>query len=186
MRYFGNFCLYQTPSKLDAISKQNLIGLNLEFSFSETACHTKAKEPSLPYHFNRWERIVRFILFHSAMWNANSLVRVLNSCLRVLFQRQYPLHYKHLHFRDVYTTVAVRSLTSHLNQHPTEQQLYGHLPPISKTIQIRRTRYVGHCWGSKNRLISDILPWTPSHGTASVGRPAGTYRQNSVRTQDVL
>ena len=30
-------------------------------------------------------------------------------------------------------------------QHPTKQQLYCHLPPISKTIQIRWTRHAGHC-----------------------------------------
>ena len=31
-------------------------------------------------------------------------------------------------------------------QYPTkEQQLYGHLPPISQTIQVRQTRYVEHC-----------------------------------------
>ena len=29
-------------------------------------------------------------------------------------------------------------------QHSTKQQLYGHLPSISKTFQIRRTRHVGH------------------------------------------
>ena len=28
-------------------------------------------------------------------------------------------------------------------QDPTKQQLYGHLPPITKTIQVRRTRHVG-------------------------------------------
>ena len=26
-------------------------------------------------------------------------------------------------------------------QHPTRHQLYGHLPPITKTIQVRRTRH---------------------------------------------
>ena len=30
-------------------------------------------------------------------------------------------------------------------QHPTGHQLYGHLPPIMKTIQARRTRHAGHC-----------------------------------------
>ena len=30
-------------------------------------------------------------------------------------------------------------------RHPTKQQLYGHLPPITKTIQVRRTRHAGHC-----------------------------------------
>ena len=29
-------------------------------------------------------------------------------------------------------------------QHPTKQQLFGHLPPISKTIQIIWTKHAGH------------------------------------------
>ena len=62
-------------------------------------------------------------------------------------------------------------------QHPTRLQLYGHLPPITKTIQVRRTRHAGHCWRSKDELISDVLLWTPTHGCARVGRPARTYIQ---------
>ena len=62
-------------------------------------------------------------------------------------------------------------------QHPTKQQLYGHLPPITKTIQIRRTRHAGHCWRSRDELISDVLLWTPSHGRAKAGWPARTYIQ---------
>ena len=42
-------------------------------------------------------------------------------------------------------------------QHPTRHQLYGHLPPITKTIQARRTRHTGHCWRSKDELISDVF-----------------------------
>ena len=38
-----------------------------------------------------------------------------------------------------------------------KQQLYGHLPPISKMIQIRWTRHAGHCWRSKDELIGDVL-----------------------------
>ena len=30
-------------------------------------------------------------------------------------------------------------------QHPTKQQMYGHLPPITKTVQVRRTRHAGYC-----------------------------------------
>ena len=56
-------------------------------------------------------------------------------------------------------------------------QLYGHLPPITKTIQVRRTRYAGHCWKSRDELISDVHLWTPSHGRAKAGRPARTYVQ---------
>ena len=39
-------------------------------------------------------------------------------------------------------------------QHPTRHQLYGHLPTITKTIQVRRTRHAGHCWRSRDELIS--------------------------------
>ena len=62
-------------------------------------------------------------------------------------------------------------------QHPTRHQLYGHLPPITKTIQVRRTRHAGHCWRSKDELISDELLWTPSYGRAKARRPARTYIQ---------
>ena len=62
-------------------------------------------------------------------------------------------------------------------QHPTRHQLYGHLPPITKTIQVRRIRHAGHCWRSKDELISDVPLWTPTYGQAKVGRPARTYIQ---------
>ena len=62
-------------------------------------------------------------------------------------------------------------------QHPTRHQLYGHLPPITKTIQVRRTRHAGHCWRSRDELIRDVLLWTPTHGCAKAGRPARTYIQ---------
>ena len=58
-----------------------------------------------------------------------------------------------------------------------KQQLYSPLSPISKSIQINRTRHAGHCWRSKSEIISDVLLWTPSHGRASVGRPTRTYLQ---------
>ena len=44
-------------------------------------------------------------------------------------------------------------------QHPTKQRLYGHLNPISKTIQIRRTRHAEHGLKSKDELISDVLSY---------------------------
>ena len=62
-------------------------------------------------------------------------------------------------------------------QHPTRHQLYGDLPPITKTIQVRRARHAGHCWRSRDELISDVLLWTPTHGRAKAGRPARTYIQ---------
>ena len=40
-----------------------------------------------------------------------------------------------------------------------------------------KIRHAGHCWRSKDELISDVLLWTPTHGCARVGRPARTYIQ---------
>ena len=62
-------------------------------------------------------------------------------------------------------------------QHPTNQLLYSHLPPIMKTIQVSRTIHAVHCWRSGDELISDILRWTSSHRRAKTGRPARTYIQ---------
>ena len=76
-----------------------------------------------------------------------------------------------------YTRMLRAILNKPWRQHPTKQQLYGHLPPISKTIQVRRTRHSGHCWRSGDVLISDVLLWTPSHGQARAGRPDRTYIQ---------
>ena len=68
-------------------------------------------------------------------------------------------------------------LNTSWRQHPTKQLLYGHLIPITKTIQIRWTRHARHCWRSREELMSDVLLWTPSHGRAKAGRPARTYIQ---------
>ena len=49
-----------------------------------------------------------------------------------------------------YTRMLRAILNKSWKQHPTKHQLYGHLPPIMKTIKVRRTRYAGHCWRSRN------------------------------------
>ena len=74
-----------------------------------------------------------------------------------------------------YTRMLRAILNKSGRQHPTRHQLYGHLPPITKTIQPRRTRHAGHCWRSRDELISDVLQWTPTYGRARAGRPARTY-----------
>ena len=76
-----------------------------------------------------------------------------------------------------YTRMLRAILNKSWWQHPTRHQLYGHLPPITKTIQVRRTRHAGHCWRSKDELISDVLLWTPAYGQAKAGWPARTYIQ---------
>ena len=55
--------------------------------------------------------------------------------------------------------------------------------PVSYTglicIRVIKTRQVGmgagHCWRSRDALISDVLLWTPTYGRAKAGRPARAY-----------
>ena len=74
-----------------------------------------------------------------------------------------------------YTRMLRTILNKSRRQHPTK--LYGYLPSITKTIQVRRTRHAEHCWRSRYELISDVLQWTHTYGGAKAGRPARTYIQ---------
>ena len=76
-----------------------------------------------------------------------------------------------------YTRMLRAILNKSWRQHPTRHQLFGHLPPITKTIQARRTRHAGHCWRSRDELISYVLLWIPTYGRAKAGRPARTHIQ---------
>ena len=71
-----------------------------------------------------------------------------------------------------YTRMLRAILNKSWRQHPTRYQLYDHLPPITKTIQVRGTRHAGHCCRSRDELISD-----DPLGRAKAGRPARTYIQ---------
>ena len=72
-----------------------------------------------------------------------------------------------------YARMLREILNKSWRQHPTRHQLYDHQTPMTKTIQVRQTRHAGHCWRSRDELISDVLLWTPK----KAGRPARTYIQ---------
>ena len=76
-----------------------------------------------------------------------------------------------------YTIMLRAILNKSWRQNLPRHQLYGHQPPITKTIQVRRTRHAGHCWRSRDALISDVLRWTPTYGQAKAGRLARNYIQ---------
>ena len=76
-----------------------------------------------------------------------------------------------------YTRMLRAILNKSWRSHPTKQQLYGHLHPITKTIQVRWTRHAGHCWRSRDELISNVLQWTPIYDQAKAGWSARTYIQ---------
>ncbi len=84
-----------------------------------------------------------------------------------------------------YTRMLRAILNKSWRQHPTRHQLYGHLPPITKTIQVRRTRHAGHCWRSKDELISDVLLWTPAYGQAKQDDQLEHTYSIYVRIRDV-
>ena len=62
-------------------------------------------------------------------------------------------------------------------KHLTKKKLYGYLPPVTKTIQVRRTRHAEHYCRCREELISDELVWIPLYGREKAERPAGTYIQ---------
>ena len=85
-----------------------------------------------------------------------------------------------------YTRMLRAILNKSWRQYPTKHQLYGHLPPIMKIIEVRRTRPAEHRWRSRDELISDVLLWTPTYGRAKAGRPARTYIQQLCEDTDVV
>ena len=45
--------------------------------------------------------------------------------------------------------------------HPTLAEIYNGLPRISSVLSSRRLTFSGHCFRSKNEVISDLLLWCP-------------------------
>ena len=113
----------------------------------------------------------------SDWWNKSFFQAVIISIL--LYECTTRMLTKHIKKKrdGNYTTMFRSVLNKSWRKHPTKQQLYRHLPSITKTIQVRWTRHVGHCWRSKDELISNVLLWTPSHEWAKPGQPARTYLQ---------
>ena len=84
-----------------------------------------------------------------------------------------------------YTRMLRAILNKSWGKHPTKQQLYGYLPPITKTIKFRRTRHARHCWRSRDELISDVLLWTHHMAEQKQGDQLEPTYNSSMRTRDV-
>ena len=56
-----------------------------------------------------------------------------------------------------YTRMLRVILNKSWRQHPIRHQLYGHLPPIMKSIQVRWIRHAGCYWRCRDELITDVL-----------------------------
>ena len=67
-----------------------------------------------------------------------------------------------------YTRMLRSTLNKFWRQHPTRHQLYGHLPPITKTIQVRRTRLLEkQGWAHKWWTPMDPRIWPSKSRTTS-------------------
>ena len=62
-----------------------------------------------------------------------------------------------------YTRILRAILNKSWRQHPTRHQLYGHLPPITKTIQVRRTRHAGPPHMAKQKQDDQLEPTYSSY-----------------------
>ena len=70
-------------------------------------------------------------------------------------------------------------------QHTTKQLVYGHLPPITKTIKVKQTRHAGQCWRSRDEHIRctpmDPVTWpSKSEATSSNLDTAALCRYGGV------
>ena len=55
-------------------------------------------------------------------------------------------------------------------------EVYGNIPKITITSREHRMRFSGHCWRSREEIISEVLLLEPLHGQRKHGRPQKTYR----------
>ena len=84
-----------------------------------------------------------------------------NSFLNRLYARSICSLFRLKKVDGNYTRMLRTIMNKSWRQHLTRHQLYGHMPPITKTIQVKRTRHAGHSWSNRDELISDVLLWTP-------------------------
>ena len=113
------------------------------------------------------------IIYHPLPTTLRELLKYLNNtnlCLKIIKLNIYSKY-------GNYPRILRAILNKSWRQQPSRHQLYGHLPPITKTIQVRQTRHAEHCWRSRDELISDVLLWTPTYSRAKAGRPARIYIQ---------
>ena len=87
---------------------------------------------------------------------------------------------------DNYTRMLRAILNKSWRQHPTRHHLYGYLPPIMKTIQVRRPRHAGHCWRSRDMLIIHVLLWIPHIAEQKQNDQLEHTYSSYVRIRDVV
>lgn len=94
---------------------------------------------------------------------------------------EYPVWTLTKRFRYMLDGVYTRMLRAVLNiscrEHPSKQRIYENVSTFSTIIQKRRLRFDGHCWKSKEKLVINVLLWTPNHGATKVKKPRKRHLQ---------
>ena len=77
-----------------------------------------------------------------------------------------------------YTRMLRAIMNKSWRQHPTKQQLYGHLPPITKTIKVRQTRH------AQPRIRSSQVFWDTnrSRNLSQMTRPTDSQQNKENLT----
>ena len=85
---------------------------------------------------------------------------------------------------ETYRQMLRPILNIHYSTHASREHLYGNLAQITSAIKGRRTRFAGHCYRSKDEVVSDLILWTPKHGKAKVKLPSKTYNKQLTEDAD--
>ena len=104
---------------------------------------------------------------HNTTLKGNFFIAVLDSIL-LYGSKALTLTKKHEKKLDGTYTIMLRAILA-LNiswkENPTKIRLYGNIPLLTRTLRIRRTRFLGHYYRNKEEIIKDIILWMPNHGT---------------------
>ena len=143
--------------------------------------------------FNGISSFVGYFVPKSSLWNSRGTIKPIaggylseisysltttfeSNTLTTLPQRCHRLKMKKK-LDGKYTRMLRAILNKSWRQHPHKTPTGRPLASHHENYTNRRTRRAGHCWRSKDKLISDVLLWTPVYGQAKAGRPARTYIQ---------
>ena len=60
-----------------------------------------------------------------------------------------------------YTRLLMRAKNLSWKRHPTKEQIYGDLKPVSALVKSRRVQFAGHCFRAEHEVISSLILWKP-------------------------
>merc|ERR1711867_237609 len=80
-----------------------------------------------------------------------------------------------------YTRMLRLAMNVNWKDHVTNEELYGDLPSVTRKIQQRRLRLVGHCARQPEEVANRLVLWEPLEGTRNKGRQKTTFIDNLLR-----